>query len=59
MGAKKGDQTEQNRESAGHRAARRMTVMDITSHTTFLPHDHADASLAFYRYSLGFEVRNP
>ncbi len=35
-----------------------MTVMDITIHTTFLPHDDPDASLAFYRDTLGFEVRN-
>jgi catechol 2,3-dioxygenase-like lactoylglutathione lyase family enzyme len=32
--------------------------MDITSHQTFLPHDGPDASLAFYRDTLGFEVRN-
>ena len=31
--------------------------MDITIHTTFLPHDDPDASLAFYRDVLGFEVR--
>jgi uncharacterized glyoxalase superfamily protein PhnB len=35
-----------------------MTVMDITIHQTFLPHDDPDASLAFYRDLLGFEVRN-
>jgi catechol 2,3-dioxygenase-like lactoylglutathione lyase family enzyme len=32
--------------------------MDITIHQNFLPHDDPDASLAFYRDSLGFEVRN-
>lgn len=32
--------------------------MDITIHATFLPHTDADASLAFYRDTLGFEVRN-
>jgi catechol 2,3-dioxygenase-like lactoylglutathione lyase family enzyme len=32
--------------------------MDLTIHTTFLPHDDPDASLAFYRDSLGFEVRS-
>jgi predicted enzyme related to lactoylglutathione lyase len=32
--------------------------MDITIHTAFLPHDDAEASLAFYRDTLGFEVRN-
>jgi catechol 2,3-dioxygenase-like lactoylglutathione lyase family enzyme len=35
-----------------------MTAMDITIHSTFLPHDDPDASLAFYRDMLGFEVRN-
>jgi uncharacterized glyoxalase superfamily protein PhnB len=32
--------------------------MDITIHASFLPHNDADASLAFYRDTLGFEVRN-
>jgi len=32
--------------------------MDITIHQTFLPHDDPDASLAFYRDTIGFEVRN-
>src|SRR3954451_21686805 len=32
--------------------------MDITIHATLLPHDDPDASLAFYRDTLGFEVRN-
>ena len=31
--------------------------MDITIHTTVLPHDDPDASVAFYRDVLGFEVR--
>jgi catechol 2,3-dioxygenase-like lactoylglutathione lyase family enzyme len=31
--------------------------MDITIHTTFLPHEDPDASLAFFRDALGFEVR--
>ncbi len=31
--------------------------MDITIHSTFLPHDDPEASLAFYRDTLGFEVR--
>jgi catechol 2,3-dioxygenase-like lactoylglutathione lyase family enzyme len=35
-----------------------MTVMDITIQASFLPHDDPDASLAFYRDTLGFEVRN-
>ena len=34
-----------------------MTAMDITIHASFLPHDDPDASLAFYRDALGFEVR--
>jgi len=32
--------------------------VDLTIHQTFLPHDDPDASLAFYRDILGFEVRN-
>ncbi|MFF9068296.1 VOC family protein [Streptomyces sp. NPDC014891] len=32
--------------------------MDITIHTTVLPHEDPDASLAFYRDALGFEVRS-
>lgn len=32
--------------------------MDISIHSTFLPHSDPDASLAFYRDTLGFEVRN-
>ena len=32
--------------------------MDITIHATFLPHNDPDVSLAFYRDTLGFEVRN-
>ena len=32
--------------------------MDITIHATLLPHDDPDASLGFYRDTLGFEVRN-
>jgi catechol 2,3-dioxygenase-like lactoylglutathione lyase family enzyme len=32
--------------------------MDITIHTTVLPHSDPDASLAFYRDILGFEVRD-
>ena len=35
-----------------------MTAMDLTIHASFLPHDDPDASLAFYRDALGFEVRN-
>jgi catechol 2,3-dioxygenase-like lactoylglutathione lyase family enzyme len=32
--------------------------MDITIHASFLPHNDPDASVAFYRDTLGFEVRN-
>lgn len=32
--------------------------MDITIHSSFLPHTDPDASLAFYRDVLGFDVRN-
>jgi len=32
--------------------------MDITIHSTMLPQEDPDASLAFYRDALGFEVRN-
>jgi catechol 2,3-dioxygenase-like lactoylglutathione lyase family enzyme len=31
--------------------------MDITIHSSMLPHDDPDASVAFYRDILGFEVR--
>jgi uncharacterized glyoxalase superfamily protein PhnB len=32
--------------------------MDITIHSSFLPYNDPDASLAFYRDTLGFDVRN-
>jgi catechol 2,3-dioxygenase-like lactoylglutathione lyase family enzyme len=35
-----------------------VTAMDIAIHASFLPHDDPDASLAFWRDTLGFEVRN-
>jgi catechol 2,3-dioxygenase-like lactoylglutathione lyase family enzyme len=35
-----------------------MTAMDITIHQVLLPHDDPAAALAFYRDTLGFEVRN-
>src|SRR5438445_242490 len=35
-----------------------MTAMDIIIHSSMLPHNDPDASLAFYRDTLGFEVRN-
>ena len=34
-----------------------MAGMDITIHSSFLPHDDPDAAVAFYRDTLGFEVR--
>jgi len=34
-----------------------VTAMDITIHASFLPQDDPDAALAFYRDTLGFEVR--
>jgi uncharacterized glyoxalase superfamily protein PhnB len=33
-------------------------AMDITIYSSFLPHTDPEASLAFYRDVLGFEVRN-
>jgi len=35
-----------------------VTAMDMSIHQTFLPHDDPEAALAFYRDTLGFEVRN-
>ena len=35
-----------------------MAVMKINIHHTFLPHTDPEASIAFYRDVLGFEVRN-
>jgi catechol 2,3-dioxygenase-like lactoylglutathione lyase family enzyme len=35
-----------------------MTAMDITMHASFVPHNGLEASLAFYRDTLGFEVRD-
>ena len=32
--------------------------MNLTINASFLPHDDPDASLAFYRDTLGFEVRS-
>ncbi|GAB3827083.1 VOC family protein [Kribbella italica] len=31
---------------------------DLRVHASFLPHDDPDAAIAFYRDTLGFEVRN-
>jgi uncharacterized glyoxalase superfamily protein PhnB len=35
-----------------------MAAMDVTIHASFLPQDDPDAALAFYRDTVGFEVRN-
>jgi catechol 2,3-dioxygenase-like lactoylglutathione lyase family enzyme len=35
-----------------------MTALDITIAHAYLPHNDPDAALAFYRDTLGFEVRN-
>jgi uncharacterized glyoxalase superfamily protein PhnB len=35
-----------------------MAAMNITIHSSMLPHEDPDATLAFYRDTLGFEVRN-
>jgi len=35
-----------------------VTAMNITIHASFLPQTDPDAALAFYRDTLGFEVRN-
>ena len=39
-------------------AATSVTAMSLSIHTTVLPHDDPDASVAFYRDVLGFEVRS-
>ena len=57
MRGEAGDQTDQESRSICHRAAPNVTVMDITIHSSFLPHDDPEESLAFYRDILGFEVR--
>lgn len=35
-----------------------VTGMNLSIHSSFLPHDDPEKSLAFYRDVLGFEVRN-
>jgi uncharacterized glyoxalase superfamily protein PhnB len=37
---------------------RNVAAMDISIHSTFLPHDDPNASIAFYRDTLGYEIRN-
>ena len=53
-----GHQTGQESRSPGPRTATSMKSMDINIHASFLPHNDPDAALAFYRDTLGFEVRN-
>jgi len=57
MRGQTGDQTDQESRSTGHGTTRSVTAMDITIHASFLPQDDPDAALAFYRDTLGFEVR--
>lgn len=45
-----------NREGPA-RSRSQSSSIDLTMHTTFLPHDDPDASLGSYRDTLGFEVR--
>jgi uncharacterized glyoxalase superfamily protein PhnB len=52
-----GDQTDQESRSARGQAALSVIAMDITIHSSFLPLDDPEESLAFYRDTLGFEVR--
>jgi hypothetical protein len=42
----------------GRRAAASVTAMDLAMHAGFLSHNDPDASLAFWRDALGFEIRN-
>jgi predicted enzyme related to lactoylglutathione lyase len=58
MPGEAGDQPDQESRSVAHRAALTMTLMDVTIHASFLPHDDPEASLAFFRDALGFEVRS-
>ena len=44
-------------EKRRHRLATSLASMDITIHASALPHTDPEASLAFYRDALGFEVR--
>ena len=49
--------TDQESRSAATGSHPSLTSMDITIHATVLPQDDPDAALAFYRDTLGFEVR--
>jgi len=57
MRGETGNQADQESRSAGDGVAPSLIDMDITIHNAFLPHNDHDASLAFYRDILGFEVR--
>ena len=50
--------TDQESRSERPRDPLSMTAMNITIHQSMLPHNDKEASLAFYRDTLGFEVRN-
>src|ERR1700744_1957299 len=54
---KAGDPTGQESRSWRRRSAPNVTAMDITIHSSMLPHNDPEESLAFYRDTLGFEVR--
>jgi uncharacterized glyoxalase superfamily protein PhnB len=58
MPGETGDQTHQESRSSGYQARTSVIAMDLSIHTSFLPHDDPDAALAFYRDLLGFEVRS-
>ena len=58
MRGQAGDETGQESRSAGQIAAPTVTAMNITIHSTMLPHNDPQATVAFYRDTLGFEVRN-
>ena len=53
-----GHETGQESRSTCARQRPTVTSMDISIHSTMLPHDDPEASLAFYRDTLGFEVRD-
>jgi uncharacterized glyoxalase superfamily protein PhnB len=52
-----GDETDQESRSTGRLSAASVTAMNIVIHSSMLPHDDPEASLAFYRDTLGFDVR--
>ncbi|GAA3379558.1 hypothetical protein GCM10017750_33760 [Streptomyces racemochromogenes] len=57
-GPRAGDPNRSGFEKRPPEPATNVAGMDITIHTTALPHDDPDASVAFYRDVLGFEVRS-